>query len=1270
MQGPFRKVICTRSVKLRLSALKGAVREVIRTRSAKKKVSALKGAVREVIWARSVKLRQSSLKKSFTETIQTKKTQIRLIFGLAVRNATRSKYRSLLLIFGILLTVALETGIVVSVDTLYDDFILDHRNQNYTDITVHPKIWGNLTTLKTLARDVQHTSGVSKASPVYYTTVNRFLDTEIRANVLLYGIDYKTHPDFPHLNVIAGKREVSGYTIMISESIQEVAGVEIGTLLPLTSLDPRFHAIEVTVGGVMSNEPFFGNKLLNSFILVDIEILCDIVPEDQRLSLLTGEIDVSVDNLVNIRKISENIKDNVGFDNYVLVEKNISEIEASGIRSYQTAMNLIIIASFIVEFLFIVNILTIVIKDRQKEFGILRAVGINTRQLIELIAVEILFYSLIGCIIGVVAGIGFSNFLVGLLNSFYTSLELQEISIHPSSIFATFMSGIVVALIAGLYPIFLAISMPVIQNIHSQMRTAKSINFFSNWKYTVGAGILIAITGFYFQFFIGPTRFLDFSIISTHFIVVVFIFLGTLLVEIGILVFLPKIGHKLLFWFGIITRTISMRNITREFQKSLFTILTSALALAFILVVGLTSTAVIACVPEFYQNQWGRIDIVLETMDSEPLSTDFTWYLDARTYIVRSSFIQEMRTEIGGIASYVYGVNPRKYSHFAEPVIEAINEQPSYSFLNEKNMTIQNTTSGVTKTVNVTYGLISQRLYQRFSPYIPLGSNVSVKINSNTTVNITLAAIIQGNAFLGNGEYLYIASNQFKNHFNTNFAKWFVCDVDGNVNTIAIALKARYTELKEAIAISQITEMMERSLIFQAAIFQVLFIESFILAAMAQFICTLVSTLRMEREMGIMRSIGLHKRGVIGIFMAESITLGFAALIVGLTNGLLGSILLAWYISLSIPIEIQFPLDRIFLWVLFSFLITLASTILPSFRSSRKNIVATISGRPLVKNHVEKQVISFSFDKQGFFSPLKEKVSESPTISRKKSSLPEQQLSELPPEIKDISEPTTVWQFIRDNKLKIQTVFLILMIIITSNYILENNMIIRGLMPFDVILSVIFQIANRELLFINPLLFLLGLTSISPITYYFVHNNSPNSLINDVAKSIILGLVGIMICSILSFLLFFLFMLLFTLLQDVFYGTYSIISMLSLVLTIIFQLFIFQRIWAFLIIQGANPDLPLTHKLKWTRKTKIKGQLGFILLVLFHAFIQAVLFSVTQPTPHTGSSEAFHLSPLLFLVLTICEIGFFLLFIVYQLVQFKNHRLAFINTTKAVEKII
>jgi len=111
------------------------------------------------------------------------------------------------------------------------------------------------------------------------------------------------------------------------------------------------------------------------------------------------------------------------------------------------------------------------------------------------------------------------------------------------------------------------------------------------------------------------------------------------------------------------------------------------------------------------------------------------------------------------------------------------------------------------------------------------------------------------------------------------------------------------------------------------------------------------------------------------------------------------------------------------------------------------------------------------------------------------------------------------------------------------------------------------------------------------------------------------------------------------------------------------QFLIIQRIWAFLILQGSNPDLSLKNKLIWTKRTASKGQLGFVILLLFHISIQAILFLLTLP-PHADyypPSGAFTLDPLLFLIITGFEVGFFLLLIIYQLIQFSKQDHLFLD---------
>ncbi|MFX0183473.1 MAG: ABC transporter permease [Candidatus Hodarchaeota archaeon] len=1195
------------------------------------------------------------MKKAFRRALIRRREQLKMSFNFAFKNITRAKYRSFLLIFGVLLTVALETGIVISVDTLYDDFIFDNRGQNYTDITVNPKSWLELPTLKALANNVQQTPGVAKAGSVCYFSVSRLLDIEFFPKILVYGIDAKNHPDFTHIDMIRGSRSLSGNTIIISERIQEILNLKIGDTVDLSSAVSELNLLNANIGGVIPDKSIIGNNPGVLFILADIETVLSAISSDQRDSLLNIKIDISVHDLLKIKETAEKIEDKIGLNHYVFVEKDISDIKAAGIRAYQTAMNLVIIASFVVEFLFITNVLAIAIRDRQKEIGVLRAVGTKSWQLIEIIGIEILGYSIIGSFLGIFVGIGFSIILVNFMDVFYTSIEFQAISLHFSSILAIFFSGIIVALISGLYPIFLAKTIPIMQNIHSRMRRSKSSDILSGstWKYTIGGGVILMITAFFLQLNVGPSRFLDFSILSVHFFTVLMIFFATILIEIGILIFLPRIAMKVLFWFGPVTRTISLRNVAREFQKSLFTIMTSAMALTFIIIVGSVSASIIAEVPDYFQEQWGGIDTIAEARDNDLFPINSTLLLDEKSAVERSAFIQETRTEIGLINGYIFGVDPEQYHYFAETVMLTDFTQPSSSLLDSS-------------TENKTNGLVSNLLYQRLG--VPMGENISVKIADNNTVDITLVAVVKANIFLGNGEYIYISSIQYQKFFNSTLAKWIVCKKSKEASTAKTAVERALPTAKEVIDVSYFTEVMEQTLTFQTAIFQVLFIESFILSAIAQFVCILVSTLRMEREMGIMRSVGLSKRGVFSIFMAESTALGFTGLIVGLLDGLIGSVLLIWYISFSLPIDLYFPPERIVFWIIISFLITIASTIIPSYRSSQKNVIATIYGRPMKKDYVEKPRKPLALDKKvGYYIDI---------FSIEKMPQKEEHERAI---TKTIGHPNSFqigWQILKNNKVKIWKIYLAMMLIATLNYIIDQHLPIRGLILTDI---VFFSLTGSLILveysyydvstLLNPLLFLVGLAAISSTSYYLSYNGHGKNLVKKAVESVILGLISIvvlfliMICF--SIVAFFPIFGLAALFLGQHYYYYDLLENLNYILSFFYVgivLLYFQRIWVFLTYRGLRQNTSLKRQISWTRREASRGQLGFITLLFIHEFVRVILniifrtpiFLLVEQYGYQYVEGMFFppLNPVSFVVLFSFEIGFFILLIIYQFVQF------------------
>ncbi|MHA2343350.1 MAG: ABC transporter permease, partial [Candidatus Hodarchaeales archaeon] len=398
----------------------------------------------------------------------------------------------------------------------------------------------------------------------------------ITNSVILYGFEPEKHPDYPQLNVINGNKTVSDVDrqVLISESIASILEISPGETFYLPSdSEYGFLGTTVTVSGEIDDLVTFGNRMGFLFVLIDLDYMVGLFEDEGffnfhvlvQVGFFNFHVLVQVEDFININTVGQRIEDTLGVDYLVFREKSISDTDILAIKSYQTAMNLIIIASFLVEFLFITNILAINIRERSKEFGILRAVGTSKRQVILFLGIELLFYSGIGSIIGNVIGVGFSYLIVFFLNlNFPRKIAIEALILVPSSLISAFMTGILIALIAGLYPILLAINLPVVQNIHWKMRGKKTRS--KNWMLSLITGILLVLMGMITTYFIGPSRFLSFDIISWHFFVIGAIFAGTLVLESGLLHFAPGIGRKLMIWHRKVPRIIATRNIRRESQ--------------------------------------------------------------------------------------------------------------------------------------------------------------------------------------------------------------------------------------------------------------------------------------------------------------------------------------------------------------------------------------------------------------------------------------------------------------------------------------------------------------------------------------------------------------------------------------------------------------------------------------------------------------------------------------------------------------------------------
>lgn len=143
----------------------------------------------------------------------------------------------------------------------------------------------------------------------------------------------------------------------------------------------------------------------------------------------------------------------------------------------------------------IYNVFSITAAQRLRENALLRAVGASRRQVTRALMVEALVVGLLGSILGFFAGIGLSRGLSGLLNAVGVDIPSSGFSIQFRTVMITIITGVIVTVIAAVIPAWRAGRVPPL----AALRETAIENIGSNKKrftiglFTLGLGAIALI---------------------------------------------------------------------------------------------------------------------------------------------------------------------------------------------------------------------------------------------------------------------------------------------------------------------------------------------------------------------------------------------------------------------------------------------------------------------------------------------------------------------------------------------------------------------------------------------------------------------------------------------------------------------------------------------------------------------------------------------------------------------------------------------------------
>ncbi|PPS73970.1 MULTISPECIES: ABC transporter permease [Streptomyces] len=339
-----------------------------------------------------------------------------------------------------------------------------------------------------------------------------------------------------------------------------------------------------------------------------------------------------------------------------------AEMISRSMSGMQTALLVFAgIALFVGTFI-IANTFTMLVAQRTKELALMRAVGASRRQVTRSVLIEAFVVGLVAAVTGLVAGIGIGAGLRSLMGTFDATVPDGPLVITPGTIGAALAVGVLVTMLAAWLPGRRAAKIPPVaamSSVHAKATTKSLVLRNTLGALVSAAGIAVVLVATTMDGSDGqmPMGF------------------GAVLLIIGVFILTPLLSRPLiaaaaplLRAFGIsgkLARQNSVRNPRRTAATA------SALMIGLTLITGMTVMAgSLQQAIEKMASASIKADYVVSMANGNPLSPDVEKKLKQAGDVTATSPMLNAETRIDGQSEYVTGVNGAAIRDLVGPEVD------------------------------------------------------------------------------------------------------------------------------------------------------------------------------------------------------------------------------------------------------------------------------------------------------------------------------------------------------------------------------------------------------------------------------------------------------------------------------------------------------------------------------------------------------------------------------------------------------------------------
>jgi putative ABC transport system permease protein len=750
-------------------------------------------------------------------------------------------------------------------------------------------------------------------------------NTVSNSTFLLVGVDPRTDFDYSTFN-ITGSSRISFGEAVVDNALAQKYGLSVGSTFEIFTLTSQgsFKPIPLRVAGI--NYPL---RNLGSSIYM-------FLPDLQSDLILSGQIThvyVTLYDSTKALQVENNLQKLLPLYDVSAPKAEAVQRISAQTTGFQIGLNVMIAISLVVCSFIVFNTLFMTVVERTYEIGIMRAVGSSRSQIFRIFLAEGFLIGTIGTTAGILGGLGLARLFTSVFENTFNVPSLPVAQLTPNIAFTGLVAGFTAVFAGALYPAISASRINIIQAIRPSARNARR-QLPLSWVGLAG----IVMLG------LGASESLRLTPFHIAYLDVIFVPIGLILL--GAVLF-GRAGRAIMLLVFPASRTVryvASRSGRRRLLRSTVSFGMIAITLSFAIMIGGVQSGVQDALQQGIQEALGA-DIILVANQSIPIS--FTNNLTSVPKVASATplspsdhpakaFGKNVNSSIGILA-----VDPAVFpSIISYTFISSYNASPPYSQLANNNQSL----------------LIPDSLASKLG--VVTGSSLPILTDLNKTVSFTVAGIFTGPVlqYIQFGEHfasdsIVVSFASQRQYFGGGGkAPLFLVDLQPQYKSEATHIAhdiadmfPRYDFSQNSLTLGELLSLVKDTINRIFALILLILYFALLIASLGIGATMIMNVSDRRREIGLLRSQGVSRLQITGLFLGEGTLLGLFGFLLSIPGGLLllkGATNSTTLAGFFIPFII--PYGAIVQALILALVAVLIGSLYPALRASRLEITQAL----------------------------------------------------------------------------------------------------------------------------------------------------------------------------------------------------------------------------------------------------------------------------------------------------------------------------------------